>query len=115
VIKRGTIWWADLGLPRESAPALRRPVLIVSDDRFNASHLRTVTVIVLTTNQRHAALPGNVTIPVDSSGLPQESVANVTQVATIDRQALEGQALGQLPSWLLAKVDDGLRLALGLA
>lgn len=115
MITRGTIWWADLGLPRGSAPALRRPVLIVSDDRFNASLLQTVTVVTLTTNQRHAALPGNVTIPVDASGLPEESVANVTQVATIDRNALEGQAVGRLPSWLLAKIDDGLRLALGLA
>lgn len=114
MISRGTIWWADLGLPRGSAPALRRPVLVVSDDRFNASHLQTVTVVVLTTNQRHAALPGNVPIAADASGLPEESVANVTQIATIDRKALE-DAVGQLPSWLLAKVDDGLRLALGLA
>jgi mRNA interferase MazF len=113
VIARGSICWADLGLPRCSAPALRRPVLIVSDDRFNASRLRTVTVVVLTTNQRLAALPGNVTIPAELSGLPEESVANVTQIATVDRAALDDVTVGALPAWLLTKVDDGLRLALG--
>jgi mRNA interferase MazF len=114
VIARGSIWWADLGLPRGSAPALRRPVLIVSDDRFNASKLRTVTVVTLTTNRRLAAIPGNVTIPADVSGLAEESVANVTQLATVDRGVLDGDAVGGLPAWLMSKVDDGLRVALGL-
>src|SRR5262245_28225616 len=59
VISRGDLWWADLGLPRGSAPALRRPVLVVSADAYNRSSLRTVTVVVLTTNVQLAALPGN--------------------------------------------------------
>ena len=114
MIARGSIWWADLGSPRGSAPALRRPVLVVSDDRFNASQLRTVTVATLTSNRRLAALPGNVAVPVELSGLPEESVVNVTQIATVDRAALEGDAVGVLPHWLMAQVDDGLRVALGL-
>jgi mRNA interferase MazF len=115
VIARGSICWADLGLPRGSAPALHRPVLVVSNDRFNASMLRTVTVVVLTTNRRLAAVPGNVTVPASASGLPEESVANVTQIATVDRGTLESDPVGQLPTWLMSKVDDGLRLSLGLA
>ncbi len=116
MIARGTIWWADLGVPRGSAPALRRPVLVVSDDRFNASRLRTVTVVVLTTNRRLASLPGNVVIPADISGLDDDSVANITQLATIDRETLNGDdPIGHLPNWLMSKVDEGLRLALGLA
>ena len=114
MIARGSIWWADLGSPRGSAPALRRPVLVVSDDRFNASQLRTVTVATLTSNRRLAALPGNVAVPAELSGLPEESVVNVTQIATVDRVALEGDVVGDLPSWLMAQVDDGLRVALGL-
>ena len=114
MIARGSIWWADLGSPRGSAPALRRPVLVVSDDRFNASQLRTVTVATLTSNRRLAALPGNVAVPAELSGLPEESVVNVTQIATVDRVALEGDVVGVLPSWLMAQVDDGLRVALGL-
>lgn len=114
MIARGEVWWADLGLPRGSAPALRRPVLIVSADPYNRSALRTVTVVVLTTTAQLGALPGNVVVPADIGGLPQDSVVNVTQVATIDRGTLE-ERVGALPDWLLAQVDHGLAHALGLA
>ena len=97
MIARGSIWWADLGSPRGAAPALRRPVLVVSDDRFNASQLRTVTVATLTSNRRLAALPGNVAVPAELSGLPEESVVDVTQIATVDRVALEGDVVGSCP------------------
>jgi mRNA interferase MazF len=110
---RGELWRADLGLPKGSAPALRRPVLIISADPYNRSDLRTLTVVVLTTNPRLAALPGNVTVPADLGGLAQDSVVNVTQVATIDRSALE-EFVVALPDWLMAQVDAGLARALGL-
>ncbi|HWX44203.1 MAG TPA: type II toxin-antitoxin system PemK/MazF family toxin [Solirubrobacteraceae bacterium] len=111
---RGELWWADLGLPRGSAPALRRPVLVISADRYNRSNLRTVTVVVLTSNVQLAALPGNVAVPADVAGLEADSVVNVTQIATIDRGALEEQ-IGTLPDWLMALVDAGLGRALALA
>lgn len=110
---RGELWWADLGIPRGSAPALRRPVLIVSADQYNRSELRTVTVVVLTSNRRLAALPGNVAVASEVSGLDTDSVVNITQVATIDRSALE-QRLGALPDWLMAQIDAGLERALAL-
>lgn len=113
MIARGELWWADLGLPRGSAPALRRPVLIASGDPYNRSDLRTVTVVVVTTSLQLAALPGNVAIPAGVGGLPHDSVVNVTQVATIDRGALE-ERISALPDWLLAQVDAGLQRALGL-
>lgn len=113
MIARGDVWWADLGSPRGSAPAFRRPVLVVSDDRYNASRLQTVTVVVLTSTARLAALPGNVAVAAELSGLEKDSVVNVTQVATIDRDALEHRA-GQVPTWLMTQVDDGLRRALAL-
>jgi mRNA interferase MazF len=112
---RGEVWWADLGLPRGSAPALRRPVLIVSADQYNSSRLRTVTVVVLTTNMQLAALPGNVAVSADlAAGLQADSVVNVTQVATIDRLALE-EHISALPDWVMAQVDAGLGRALALA
>ena len=111
---RGELWWADLGLPRGSAPALRRPVLVISADEYNRSNLRTVTVAVLTTNLRLAALPGNVAVPADIAGLEADSVVNVTQVATIDREVLE-QRISALSEWLMAQVDAGVRRALALA
>lgn len=107
------MWWADLGTPRGSEPGYIRPVLIVSDDRYNASKLRTATIVVLSTNTRLAALPGNVSVPSSISGLPEDSVANVTQLASIDREALTVR-VGHLPDWVLEQVGDGLRLALSL-
>jgi mRNA interferase MazF len=113
VIARGQLWWADLGLPRGSAPALRRPVLVVSADQYNRSTLRTVTVVVLAGTSRLAALPGNVAVPADLGLLSEDSVVNVTQLATVDRLALE-EPIGDLPDWLLAQVEAGLQRALGL-
>lgn len=111
---RGELWWADLGLPRGSAPALRRPVLIISADQYNRSKLRTSTVAVLTSNAHLAALPGNVVVPADVGGLAADSVVNVTQLATIGRAALE-ERIGLLPDWLMAQVDAGLGRALALS
>jgi mRNA interferase MazF len=112
-VKRGEVWWADLGLPRGSAPALKRPVVIVSADSYNRSHLHTVTVAILTTNMQLAALPGNVAVPADINVLETDSVVNVTQIATVDRLAVEDR-IGALPDWLMAQVDAGLARALAL-
>lgn len=113
MIARGEVWWADLGEPRGSEPGYRRPVLVLSSDAYNASRLRTVTVAVLTSNMRLAAMPGNVAIPHALSELPRDSVANVTQLATLDRAALT-ERVSRLPDGVLAQVDDGLRRALAL-
>ena len=113
MIARGEVWWVDLGAPRGSAPALRRPVLVVSGDRYNASELRTVTAVALTSTTRLAAVPGCVALPADVSGLSKDSVVNVTQVVTLDRGALE-ERVGALPAWVMSQVDDGLRRALAL-
>jgi mRNA interferase MazF len=89
-------------------------VLIISANQYNRSKLRTVTIAVVTTNAQLASLPGNVLIPADAAGLDQDSVVNVTQVATVDRAALD-QQIGALPDWLMAQVDTGLGRALALA
>jgi mRNA interferase MazF len=113
VIERGEVWWADLGLPRGSEPAYRRPVMVVCSDRYNASRLRTVTVVVMTRNTGLAALPGNVSVPASVSGLPHDSVVNVTQVVTLDRESLMDRVT-HVPDWLMEQVSDGLRRALAL-
>lgn len=112
-MRRGEIWWADLGQPIGSAPTGERPVMIISDDAFNASGINTVTVITLTSSARLAARPGNVLISAGDSGLRRDSVANVTALATVDRSALRDPA-GRLPGAVMRQVDAGLRLALGL-
>ncbi len=80
-------------------------------NQFNASRLRTVVVVALTTNMRLAAMPGNVALPAVVTGLPEDSVANVTQVATLDREDLT-DLIGTMPAPLLEQVDRGLALVL---
>jgi mRNA interferase MazF len=88
-------------------------VLIISADAYNRSNLATVTVAVVTSTMRLAALPGNVAIPSDLNLLAEDSVVNATQAATIDRAALESR-IGVLPDWLQAQVDAGISKTLGL-
>lgn len=71
---RGDIRWADLGEPRGSAAAVRRPVVIVQGDSFNRSRIRTVIVAVMTSNLALAQVPGNVLIRKRKTGLRTDSV-----------------------------------------
>lgn len=112
-MRRGEVWWAGLPEPTGSGPAGRRPALIVSGDAFNASAIRTVVIAVMTSNTRAANLPGNVWVSSEESGLPKDSVVNVTQLFTLDRSDL-AERTGALSPSSLRLVDDGLRLALEL-
>jgi mRNA interferase MazF len=112
-LARGDVWWADLPVPQGSEPGYRRPLLIVQNDAFNRSRLPTVIAVVLTGNVRLVDAPGNVLIPAKASGLPRDSVANVSQVVTVDRNALT-ERVGRLPGSVIEQVADGLRLALAL-
>lgn len=113
VAHRGSIWWADLGEPRGSKPAKRRPVLVIQSDPFNASTLATTVAAVITSNTRLAAAPGNVFVPAAVSGLPRDSTVNVTALVTLAKTDLVSEA-GTVPGSLMTRVDQGLRLALGL-
>lgn len=113
VIERGQVWTADLGEPEGSEPGYNRPVLIVQSDAFNRSRLHTVIAVVLSTNLRLVDAPGNVLIPAKASGLRKDSVANVSQVITVDREFLIELA-GRVRGQFLNDVENGLRLVLGL-
>lgn len=112
-IARGDIWWADLPDPVASDPGGTRPVLVVQANAFNRSRIATILVVAITTNERLAAVPGNVHIPPGSTGLKRPSVANVSQVITADRHFLR-ERIGRVTSETMASVDSGLRLVLGL-
>ena len=112
-MQRGEIWWAALREPFGSEPGFRRPVLIVQDDAFNRSRIQTVIVIAITTNVELAKAPGNVLLPTKVTCLPRESVANVSQLITIDKSFLS-ERVGSLPLDLQEQVDAGLRLTLYL-
>lgn len=112
-MRRGEIWWASLGMPAGSAPGYRRPVLVVGSNDFLASRIRTVTVITVTSNVALAEAPGNVRLSRRESGLPRESVANVSQVLTVDKDRLT-ERVQTLGAPTMRAVDVGLRLALAL-
>lgn len=110
---RGEIWWADLATPVGSELGYRRPVLIVQDDTFTQSRLRTVIVLAITSNLELANAPGNVLLPNNVSGLPKDSVINVSQIITVDKSFLTERVGSLLPD-LQAEVDEGLRMILYL-
>ena len=107
------MWWADIDAPRGSEPDFRRPILVVQADSFNRSRLRTVLGIVLTSNTRLLDAPGNVLLTAKNSGLPKDSVANVTQIVTLDESYLS-ERTGSITPELMAQVDAGLKLVLDL-
>ncbi len=112
-MQRGDIWWADHEPPRGSEPGYARPVLIVQSDPFNRSKIATAVVVAITSSLELAELPGNVRLSKRASRLPRESVANVSQLLTVDRALLRDR-VGQLSAATMELVDAGLRLALGL-
>ena len=114
VVQRGEVWWADLAEPRGSEPGFRRPILVLQADSFNRSRLQTVIALVLTSNVRLLDAPGNVLVSAAASGLPKDSVANATQIVTLDRDYLEAKSK-KLPAKVMARVEHGVRLVLDLA
>lgn len=113
MIHRGGIYWADLGPAVGSRPAKRRPVVVIQADPYNRSRLATVLVVVITSNTALAAMPGNVFLPAAVTGLPRDSVVNITALATLNKTDLT-ERVGTVPATLLAEVDRGLRRILDL-
>ena len=114
VLRRGQIWWADLPPPEGSEPGDRHPVLILQRDAFNRSAIRTVIGVLITSNTGLADLPGNVLLPASTSGLPHESVVNVSQILTVDKRLHITEYAGSVDQATLKSVEDGVRLLLDL-
>jgi len=112
VIAQGEVWWADLGEPAGSEPGFRRPVVVVQGDAFNRSRIAIVVCVVLTSNLHWAEAPGNVVLTAKVTGLPKDSVANVSQVVTLDRSSLTAR-VGALPAKKLGLVLLGIDIVLG--
>jgi mRNA interferase MazF len=112
-VRRGELWWASLPEPTGSGPGFRRPVVVIQADSFNASRIRTVLAAVVTSNLRLAEAPGNVLLKARTTRLKRDSVANVSQLVTLDRSLLTLR-IGRLPAEQLQELDEGLRLVLDL-
>jgi mRNA interferase MazF len=112
VIAQGHVYWANLQDPTGSGPGFRRPVLVVQSDALNRSHIRTVVCVPLTSNLRWADAPGNVLLPARTTGLPKDSVANVSQIITLDRELLT-EEVGKLSKRQLELVLAGVDIVIG--
>lgn len=112
IVSQGDVWWATLGEPTGSGPGFRRPVVVVQGEAFNRSAIATVVCVPLTSNLKWAAAPGNVALRPRQTGLPKESVANVSQVIALDR-AMLNERVGRLPAGKLELILDGIGLVLG--
>ena len=108
MIRRGEVWWADLEEPRGVAP-----VVVLQSDDFNRSRIGTVVALAVSSKLRLLDAPGNVLLMSRSSGLLKDSVANVSQVVTIDREMLTERA-GKLDPGTMLAIGRGVRLVLGL-
>jgi mRNA interferase MazF len=111
-VSQGEVWWVDLPDPTGSGPGFRRPVVVVQGDPLNRSRLATVVCVALTSNLEWAAAPGNVALSPRATGLPKESVANTSQIVTLDKAEL-GERAGKLPKRKLELVLSGIDLILG--
>lgn len=112
VIAQGEIWWADLSEPRGSEPGYRRPVVVVQGNAFNRSRLPTAVCCALTSNLALGNAPGNVLLPAHLTGLPKDSIANVSQLVTVD-QSILFERVGVLPTPVLELVLNGIDRMLG--
>ena len=112
MIAQGEVWWADLREPSGSEPGFRRPVVVVQGDAFNRSRIDTVVCVPLTSVLRWAEAPGNVLLEARLTGLPKDSVANVSQIVTLDK-ALLTERMGKLSRAKLDLVLFGIDVVLG--
>ncbi|MEA1910137.1 MAG: type II toxin-antitoxin system PemK/MazF family toxin [Spirochaetota bacterium] len=110
---RGEIWWADLGIPFGSEPGFKRPVVVLQDNLFNKSRIRTTVVALITSNLSLTEAPGNVFLDKKESSLSKNGVINVSQISTIDKHRLI-EKIGNISRITEEKVDTGVELVLGL-
>ena len=112
VISQGEIWWADLPSPAGSGPGFRRPVVVIQGDALNQSRIGTAICVPLTSNMKWSGAPGNVILTSRTTGLAKDSVANVSQILTIDRELLT-ECAGKISSARVRLILAGLDVVLG--
>jgi mRNA interferase MazF len=110
---RGEIWWAEFGIPYGSEVGYTRPVLIVQNDSYNESRIRTIVVLPITTNLRLSDAPGNVFIRKKESRLKNDSVIIVAQLYAIDRGRFK-EKISRISNEIMIQVELGIKLVLGI-
>jgi mRNA interferase MazF len=108
-IRQGDIYWLDLETPRGSEPGYRHPHVVVQNNLFNGSKLGTIVVCALTSNIKRAAAPGNVLLKKGEANLKKDSVVNITQLVTVDKDDLS-EKIGTVSTGRLREIVEGIRL-----
>ena len=111
VINQGDIYWIELDEPEGSEPGYKHPHVIVQNNLFNRSQIRTVLVCPLTSNLKRASAPGNVLLDKKESNLTKQSVVNVSQVFTVDKTQLD-EYVGTLSTNRITEILNGIKLVL---
>lgn len=111
VINQGDIYWVEVDEPRGSEPGYRHPHVVVQNNLFNRSQIRTVLVCPLTSNLKRASAPGNVLLEKREANLPKQSVVNVSQVFTVDKTQLD-EYIGTLTAKRVREILSGIKLVL---
>ncbi|RCW73029.1 type II toxin-antitoxin system PemK/MazF family toxin [Saliterribacillus persicus] len=112
IVKRGDVYFADLSPVVGSEQGGVRPVLVLQNDignRFSP----TVIVAAITAQIQKAKLPTHVEIDAKQYDFERDSVILLEQVRTIDKQRLTDK-ITQLDSNMMEKIDDALKISLGL-
>ena len=97
-IERGQVYWLDLG-----------PCVVVQNDVFNRSAIRTSVLCLITSNLSRANAPGNVLLKKGEANLPKPSVVSVSQILTVDKADLV-ECTGKITARATGTVRDGLRM-----
>jgi mRNA interferase MazF len=110
-IRQGEIYWVEHSEPRGSAPGYRHPHVVISNDVFNRSRLHTVVMCAVTSNLARTSSPGNVLLKKGEASLPRDSVVNVTQLITVDKEDLS-EKIGKLPPTRFDEIFAGVLLVI---
>ena len=108
-VRQGQVYWLDFGPAAGSAAADRHPCVVVQNDIFNRSAIRTSVVCLITSNLSRAKAPGNVLLRKGEANLPKASVVNVSQILTVDKAELV-ELTGKLSGAAAGAVRDGLQM-----
>lgn len=110
---RGEIWWVDFGIPFGSEAGFKRPTLIVQDDDFNRSHIKTVVIIPFSTNLILSEAPGNVFLTKEETGLSKDSILVTSLIASVDRTRLV-ERNSTIDKRAMREIEEGIRIILGM-
>ncbi|MDD2510721.1 MAG: type II toxin-antitoxin system PemK/MazF family toxin [Syntrophomonas sp.] len=110
MIKRGEIYMVDFNPARGSEQAGYRPALIIQNDIGNRYSPTTIIATITTANKK---FPFTVPIQSSDSVLEKDSVVNLSQILTIDKERLM-RKIGELDDSYMRKIDQAIKISLGL-